>query len=48
MQSLGAHAELYLYDGPDRQHGIWREEALSPELLPHLEAEIVRFLRQTL
>jgi len=48
LQSLGAHAELYLYDGPDRQHGIWREEALSPELLPHLEAEIVRFLRQTL
>lgn len=48
LQDLGARAELYLYDGPGRQHGIWREEVPSPELLPHLEATIVRFLGELL
>lgn len=48
LESLGAGAELYLYDGPDRQHGIWREEAASPELLPHLETKIATFLRGVL
>lgn len=48
LRRLGARAELHLFDGAGDQHGIWREEGASPELLEELEAAILRFLATVL
>lgn len=48
LQDLGARAELYLFDGAGKQHGIWREEGPSPVLLQELEEVIAGFLRSVL
>lgn len=48
LQCHRASAEVYLFDGAGEQHGIWREEGPSPELLLQLEAVILRFLGQVL
>jgi acetyl esterase/lipase len=48
LQSLGADARLYLYDGPGQQHGIWRNEEPPLRLFEHLEAEIAAFLAEVL
>ena len=49
LQEVGASAELYAYEGPDKLHGVWTEqEAPSPHLLPHLKEKIASFLRKTL
>ena len=49
MQEIGCHAELYMYDGPGKLHGIWRDEEESPlRFFQHLEDAIAEFLRKTL
>ncbi|MGQ9731764.1 MAG: alpha/beta hydrolase [Candidatus Zipacnadales bacterium] len=46
LQGLGVQVELFLFDGVGEQHGIWREEAASPRLLPHIEQTIGTFLKK--
>ena len=41
-----AHAELFSYDGPGEQHGIWIEGTDPHRLLPYLEDAIAGFLRR--
>ena len=48
MQKSGYHAELYLYDGPGKQHGIWRDEQPPLRFFPHIEKAIADFLAKTL
>ena len=49
LQSAGAHAELYLYDGPGELHGIWRDESEDPpRLFGHIEDRIAEFLGEVL
>jgi acetyl esterase/lipase len=42
---VGGCAEIYLYDNPDRNHGIWIENSFPHRLLPELEARIKNFIR---
>jgi len=44
LQSVGAVAKLYLYDGPGEQHGIWRNDEPPLRLFEHLERVIAAFL----
>jgi acetyl esterase/lipase len=45
LRSVGARAELYLYDGPGELHGIWRDEDEDPpRLFGHIEERIAAFL----
>ncbi len=45
LRSVGARAELYLYDGPGELHGIWRDEDEEPpRLFEHIEDRIAAFL----
>ena len=48
MKAAGRPAELYLYDGPGKQHGIWRDDVLPLRLFQHIEDRIASFLRATL
>jgi len=48
MREAGCCAELYLYDGPGDQHGIWRDDRLPLRLFEHIEAAIKAFLLKTL
>lgn len=49
LRSVGARAELYLYDGPGELHGIWRDEDEEPpRLFGHIEERIARFLSDVL
>ena len=48
MREAGCWAELYLYDGPGDQHGIWRDDRLPLRLFEHVEAAIKAFLLKTL
>ena len=48
MQAAGRPAELYRYDGPGIQHGIWRNDQPPLRFYEHLEATITAFLRKTL
>jgi len=49
MQENGCLAKLYMYDGPGKLHGIWRNEAEQPlRFFQHLEDAIAAFLRGTL
>ena len=48
MKAVGRHAELYLYDGPGKLHGIWRDDVLPLRLFQHIEDRIASFLRKTL
>jgi len=48
MREAGAHAELYLYEGHNELHGIWREGGPPLRLVRHLEDVIAAFLRERL
>lgn len=48
MRESGCQAELYLYDGPGNQHGIWRNDRSPLRFFQHLEEMIAAFLRKTL
>ncbi|MGQ9629501.1 MAG: alpha/beta hydrolase family protein [bacterium] len=48
MRQVDLHAEIYLYDGPGKQHGIWRDERTPPRLFQHIEDVIADFLHRTL
>jgi acetyl esterase/lipase len=48
MQAAGCCADLYLYDGPGKLHGIWRDDRLPPRLFGHIEDTIGSFLSRTL
>jgi acetyl esterase/lipase len=48
MQAAGCCADLYLYDGPGKLHGIWRDDRLPPRLFGHIEDVIGSFLSRTL
>jgi len=41
---VGARAQLYAYDGPGEQHGIWIEGTDPHRLLPHIEDAIAEYL----
>lgn len=43
-QGAGGRAELYLYENPDRNHGIWVEGSSPHRLLPELESRIKEFI----
>jgi acetyl esterase/lipase len=44
VRASGSRAELYEFDGPGKQHGIWRDESDPPFLFEHLEDRIGQFL----
>lgn len=44
IRAVGKRAELYEFDGPGRQHGIWRDDRDPPYLFEHIEARLKRFL----
>jgi acetyl esterase/lipase len=48
MVEAGCEAELYLYQGHNELHGIWRDQIPPLRLCPHLEDVIAAFLRKTL
>jgi acetyl esterase/lipase len=48
MREAGGSAELYLYDGPGDQHGIWRDDWVPLRLFEHIEDVIKAFLQKTL
>jgi acetyl esterase/lipase len=48
MKNAGRCAELYLYDGPNEMHGIWRDDVLPLRLFQHIEDRIASFLQETL
>ena len=48
MKAAGGHAELYLYDGLNELHGIWRDDRAPLRLFPHIEDVIAAFLRTML
>ena len=48
VQEAGARAELYLYEGHNDLHGIWRDDRPPLRLVGHIEKAIVVFLRKTL
>ena len=43
-EQLGARAELYAYDGPGEQHGIWIEGTDPHRLIGHIEEAIAAFI----
>ena len=48
MRETGCHAELYMYDGPGKLHGIWRDEEEQPlRFFLHLEDAIAKFIRKS-
>jgi acetyl esterase/lipase len=47
MNEAGCRAELYLYEGHNDLHGIWRDDGPHLRLVEHIEAKIAAFLRQT-
>lgn len=48
LRALGVRAELYEFDGPGKQHGIWRDESDPPHLFGHIEEQIEAFLASIL
>jgi acetyl esterase/lipase len=48
MREVGCSAEIYLYDGPGDQHGIWRDDRVPLRLFEHIEDVIRAFLLKTL
>jgi len=48
MREVGCSAEIYLYDGPGDQHGIWRDDRVPLRLFQHIEDAIKAFLLKTL
>jgi len=48
MRETGCSAEIYLYDGPGDQHGIWRDDRVPLRLFEHIEDVIKVFLLRTL
>lgn len=49
MQEADCQAKLYMYDGPGKLHGIWRNEDEQPlRFFQHLEDAIAAFLSETL
>jgi acetyl esterase/lipase len=48
MRGAGRKSQLYLFDGPGEQHGIWRNEQEPLHLLPNIEDTIAGFLRKEL
>ena len=48
MKKVGCHAELYLYDGLNELHGIWRDDSPVLRLYEHIEDVIAVFLQKTL
>ena len=48
MREAGCHADLYLYDGLNELHGIWRDDRPMLRLFKHIEYVIAVFLRKTL
>jgi acetyl esterase/lipase len=47
MQEAECQAELYLYDGPGKQHGIWRDDRTPLRFFQHIEDVIAKFIRIT-
>jgi hypothetical protein len=47
MVEAGCRAELYLYEGHNELHGIWRNDRPPLRLVEHIEKKITAFLRQT-
>jgi acetyl esterase/lipase len=43
-REAGGMAEIYLYENPDRNHGIWIEGSSPHRLLPELEKRIKEFI----
>jgi len=43
---VGAHVDLYAYDGPGTSHGIWCEGSDPPRLLSPIEEAIGAFIHQ--
>ena len=48
MKQAGRPAQLYLYDGINKLHGIWRDDVLPLRLFQHIEDPIAAFLHKTL
>ena len=48
LRETGNRAELYMYDGPGVQHGIWRNDQPPLRFFEHIEQAIADFLRETL
>ena len=48
MKEAGCHARLYLYEGHNDLHGIWREDSAPLRLFAHIENVIATFLQETL
>jgi acetyl esterase/lipase len=48
LREAGNHAELYLFDGPGVQHGIWRNDRPPLRFFQHIERAIADFLHRTL
>jgi len=44
IHAVGQRAELYEFDGPGRQHGIWRDSSDPPFLFEHIEDKVKSFL----
>ena len=47
MREAGCQSELYLYNGPGQNHGIWRNDDPPVRFFQHLEDVIATFLRKT-
>jgi acetyl esterase/lipase len=45
LRKAGNHAELYLYDGPGVQHGIWRNDRPPLRFFEHIETAIAAFIQ---
>lgn len=48
MRKMERPADLYLYDGPGRLHGIWRDDRVPLRLYEHIETVIAAFFQKTL
>jgi acetyl esterase/lipase len=48
LLEVGCHAELYLYEGHNELHGIWRGDRRPLRLGMQIEKRIAAFLRKTL
>ena len=46
MQKAGGQAELYFYDGPGKQHGIWRDDQTPLRFFQHIEDAIAKFIQK--